>query len=299
VKPLLEQFQALGRTIGILDVIDTGLVAYFLYRIYITLKNTRAAALVKGLAVLASLVVISKWLNLHVVNWLLEKSMTMLMVALPVVFQPELRRTLEQIGRGRLFRKRIELDEAELNDMIEAVANAAMIMGQRKVGALIVFERAVGLEERIETGVKIDGLVTDSLLLNIFEKDTPLHDGAVIIRGNRIIAASCLLPLTDARGLSQELGTRHRAAIGISEQSDALVVVVSEETGTVSVTRNGEIYRYLRRDDVVDMLQSAIAQHHNITLKQFVREKIEEYRNGRNNAKEGKLPVKRGDRHDK
>jgi len=299
VKPLLEQFQALGRTIGILDVIDTGLVAYFLYRIYITLKNTRAAALVKGLAVLASLVVISKWLNLHVVNWLLEKSMTMLMVALPVVFQPELRRTLEQIGRGRLFRKRIELDEAELNDMIEAVANAAMIMGQRKVGALIVFERAVGLEERIETGVKIDGLVTDSLLLNIFEKDTPLHDGAVIIRGNRIVAASCLLPLTDARGLSQELGTRHRAAIGISEQSDALVVVVSEETGTVSVTRNGEIYRYLRRDDVVDMLQSAIAQHHNITLKQFVREKIEEYRNGRNNAKEGKLPVKRGDRHDK
>jgi len=296
---LLEQFQALGRTIGILDVIDTGLVAYFLYRIYITLKNTRAAALVKGLAVLASLVVISKWLNLHVVNWLLEKSMTMLMVALPVVFQPELRRTLEQIGRGRLFRKRIELDEAELNDMIEAVANAAMIMGQRKVGALIVFERAVGLEERIETGVKIDGLVTDSLLLNIFEKDTPLHDGAVIIRGNRIVAASCLLPLTDARGLSQELGTRHRAAIGISEQSDAIVVVVSEETGTVSVTRNGEIYRYLRRDDVVDMLQSAIAQHHNITLKQFVREKIEEYRNGRNNAKEGKLPVKRGDRHDK
>ena len=296
---MLEQFQALGRTIGILDVIDTGLVAYFRYRIYLTLKNTRAAALVKGLAVLASLVVISKWLNLHVVNWLLEKSMTMLMVALPVVFQPELRRTLEQIGRGRLFRKRIELDEAELNDMIEAVANAAMIMGQRKVGALIVFERAVGLEERIETGVKIDGLVTDSLLLNIFEKDTPLHDGAVIIRGNRIVAASCLLPLTDARGLSQELGTRHRAAIGISEQSDALVVVVSEETGTVSVTRNGEIYRYLRRDDVVDMLQSAIAQHHNITLKQFVREKIEEYRNGRNNAKEGKLPVKRGDRHDK
>ena len=296
---MLEQFQALGRTIGILDVIDTALVAYFLYRIYITLKNTRAAALVKGLGVLAVLVVISKWLNLHVVNWLLEKSMTMLMVALPVVFQPELRRTLEQIGRGRLFRKRIELDEAELNDMIEAVANAAMIMGQRKVGALIVFERAVGLEERIETGVKIDGLVTDSLLLNIFEKDTPLHDGAVIIRGNRIVAASCLLPLTDARGLSQELGTRHRAAIGISEQSDALVVVVSEETGTVSVTRNGEIYRYLRRDDVVDMLQSAIAQHHNITLKQFVREKIEEYRNGRNNAKEGKLPVKRGDRHDK
>ena len=158
---MLEQFQTLGKTIGILDVIDTGLVAFFLYRIYIMLKNTRAAALAKGLAVLAALVLVSKWLNLHVINWILEKSMTMLMVALPVVFQPELRRALEQIGRGRLFRKRVELDEAELIDMIEAVANAAMIMSQRKIGALIVFERAVGLEERIETGVKIDGLVTD------------------------------------------------------------------------------------------------------------------------------------------
>ena len=219
----------------------------------------------------------------------------MMMVALPVVFQPELRRALEQIGRGRLFRKRIELDEAELNDMIEAVANAVIIMGQRKVGALIVFERAVGLEERIETGVKIDGLVTDSLLLNIFEKDTPLHDGAVIIRGNRIIAASCLLPLTDARGLSQELGTRHRAAIGISEQSDALVVVVSEETGTVSVTRNGEIYRYLRREDVIDMLQSAFMSHNHFTLRQMVLEKLAEFRHKREDeANEAKQIAKPG-----
>ncbi|MBQ9697883.1 MAG: diadenylate cyclase CdaA [Acidaminococcaceae bacterium] len=282
---MLEQFQALVKTIGVLDVIDTGLVAYFLYRIYIMLKNTRAAALVKGLMVLAVFVIVSQWLHLHVIHWILEKAMTMMMVALPVVFQPELRRTLEQIGRGRLFRKRVEVDEAELHDMIQAVADAAMIMSQRKIGALIVFERAVGLEERIETGVKVDGLVTDSLLLNIFEKDTPLHDGAVIIRGNRIIAASCLLPLTDARGLSQELGTRHRAAIGISEQSDAMVLVVSEETGTVSLTRNGEIYRYLRRDDVVDMLQSAIMAHHNMTIGQMVKEKIEEYRGKREEQK--------------
>ena len=294
---MLEHFQTLVRTIGILDVIDTSLVAFFLYRIYIMLKNTRAAALVKGLMVLASLVIISKWLNLHVINWILEKAITMMMVALPVVFQPELRRALEQIGRGRLFRKRVEVDETELNDMIEAVANASVIMGQRKVGALIVFERAVGLEERIETGVKIDGLVTDSLLLNIFEKDTPLHDGAVIIRGNRIVAASCLLPLTDNRGLSQELGTRHRAAIGISEQSDALVVVVSEETGTISVTRNGEIYRYLRREDVVDMLQSALMNHHHFTLKQMLQEKLNELRQkNEDEVNEGKKLAKSGGR---
>lgn len=294
---MLEQFQTLARTIGILDVIDTGLVAFFLYRIYVMLKNTRAAALVKGLIVLASLVIISKWLNLHVINWILEKAITMMMVALPVVFQPELRRALEQIGRGRLFRKRVELDETELKDMIEAVANAAVIMGQRKVGALIVFERSVGLEERIETGVKIDGLVTDSLLLNIFEKDTPLHDGAVIIRGNRIVAASCLLPLTENRSLSQELGTRHRAAIGISELSDALVVVVSEETGTVSITRNGEIYRYLRREDVVDMLQSAYVGNIHFTLGQLLREKLNRLlRKNEDEVKKGKKLAKSGGR---
>ena len=294
---MLEQFQTLARTIGILDVIDTGLVAFFLYRIYVMLKNTRAAALVKGLMVLASLVIISKWLNLHVINWILEKAITMMMVALPVVFQPELRRALEQIGRGRLFRKRVELDETELKDMIEAVANAAVIMGQRKVGALIVFERSVGLEERIETGVKIDGLVTDSLLLNIFEKDTPLHDGAVIIRGNRIVAASCLLPLTENRSLSQELGTRHRAAIGISELSDALVVVVSEETGTVSITRNGEIYRYLRREDVVDMLQSAYVGNIHFTLGQLLREKLDRLlRKNEDEVKKGKKLAKSGGR---
>lgn len=255
---MLLQIQGIVKTIGILDVIDTALVAYFLYRIYLMLKHTRAAALVKGLIVLVFLMVLSRWLNLHVINWILEKLMTVVMIALPVVFQPELRRALEQIGRGRLFHKTTELDEQELEEVIGAVTSAAVVMSQRKVGALIVFERETGLEERIETGVQIDGLVSDSLLLNIFEKDTPLHDGAVIIRGKRIVAASCLLPLTDARNLSQELGTRHRAALGISEQSDAIVLVVSEETGTISVAKNGELFRYLQADDVKELLRAAI-----------------------------------------
>ena len=255
---MLLQIQGIVKTIGILDVIDTALVAYFLYRIYLMLKHTRAAALIKGLIVLVFLMVLSRWLNLHVINWILEKLMTVVMIALPVVFQPELRRALEQIGRGRLFHKTTELDEQELEEVIGAVTSAEVVMSQRKVGALIVFERETGLEERIETGVQIDGLVSDSLLLNIFEKDTPLHDGAVIIRGKRIVAASCLLPLTDARNLSQELGTRHRAALGISEQSDAIVLVVSEETGTISVAKNGELFRYLQADDVKELLRAAI-----------------------------------------
>ena len=259
---MIVQLQGLVSTIGVLDIIDIVVVAYFLYRVYLMLKNTRAATLVKGLLVLVGFMIICRTLNLHVISWLLEKSMTVIMVALPVVFQPELRRALEQIGRGKLFRKGSELDEQEVNAMLDDVASATKAMSAAKVGALMVFERATGLVERIETGVPIDGLVSSGLIQNIFVKDTPLHDGAVIIRGNRVVAACCLLPLTENRNLSQELGTRHRAAIGLSEQSDAMVLVVSEETGAISIARNGELMRYLTVDDVKDILRNAIVQPH-------------------------------------
>ena len=259
---MIVQLQGLLATIGVLDIIDIVVVAYFLYRVYLMLKNTRAATLVKGLLVLVGFMIICRAVNLHVISWLLEKSMTVTMVALPVVFQPELRRALEQIGRGKLFRKGSELDEQELNAMLDDVANATKAMSASKVGALMVFERATGLVERIETGVPIDGVVSSGLIQNIFVKDTPLHDGAVIIRGNRIVAACCLLPLTENRNLSQELGTRHRAALGMSEQSDAMVLVVSEETGAISIARNGELMRYLTVEDVKAILRNAIIQPH-------------------------------------
>ena len=259
---MMIQLQGLLSTITFLDIIDIVVVAYFLYRLFLMLKNTRAATLGKGLMVLIGFTLICRWLNLHVISWLLEKSMTVIMVALPVVFQPELRRALEQIGRGKLFHKGSELDEQELEEMLDAVAHATKVMSKNKVGALMVFERATGLAERIETGVPIDGLVSSGLLQNIFVKDTPLHDGAVIIRGNRVVAACCLLPLTENRNLSQELGTRHRAAIGMSEQSDAMILVVSEETGTISIARNGELMRYLTVDDVKEILRTAIFSPH-------------------------------------
>lgn len=270
---MIVQLQSLVSTIGILDIIDIVVVAYFLYRLYLMLKNTRAATLVKGLLVLVAFMIVCRTLNLHVISWLLEKSMTVIMVALPVVFQPELRRALEQIGRGKLFRKGSELDEQELEAMLEDVAAATKVMSKAKVGALMVFERATGLVERIETGVPIDGLVSSGLIQNIFVKDTPLHDGAVVIRGNRIVAACCLLPLTENRNLSQELGTRHRAAIGISEQSDAMVLVVSEETGAISIARNGELVRYLTVDDVKEILRNAIVQPH-VVVKDNLVDKI-------------------------
>ena len=248
---MMIQLQGLLSTITFLDVIDIVVVAYFLYRLFLMLKNTRAATLGKGLMVLIGFTLICRWLNLHVISWLLEKSMTVIMVALPVVFQPELRRALEQIGRGKLFHKGSELDEQELEEMLDSVAHATKVMSKNKVGALMVFERATGLAERIETGVPIDGLVSSGLLQNIFVKDTPL-------------------PLTENRNLSQELGTRHRAAIGMSEQSDAMILVVSEETGTISIARNGELMRYLTVDDVKEILRTAIFRPHTAVKNSLV-----------------------------
>lgn len=275
---MLIQIQGLLATIGILDIVDIAVVAYFLYTLYQILKNTRAATLIKGLLILLIIMMGSRWMNLHVITWLMEKSMTVILVALPVVFQPELRRALEQIGRGKWFHKGgSELDEAEFETMLSNVTNATVAMSRRKLGALMVFERNTGLEERIETGTAVDGLLSEALLLNIFEKDTPLHDGAVIIRGKRIVAASCLLPLTENRNLSQDLGTRHRAGIGVSEQSDAVVLIVSEETGTISIARNGELIRYLHADDVREILRDALFNQGK-NVKEAVKEKFKSFK---------------------
>lgn len=275
----MVQLQGLLAAATVLDILDIVVVAYFLYRLHLMMKNTRAATLAKGLLVLLVFMVICRYLNLHVISWLLEKSMTVILVALPVVFQPELRRALEQIGRGKLFHKTSELDEQEFEDMLDSVAHATKIMSKNKVGALMVFERSTGLGDRIETGVAVDGIVSSGLIQNIFVKDTPLHDGAVIIRGKRIIAACCLLPLTENRNLSQELGTRHRAAIGLSEQSDAIVLVVSEETGAVSIARNGELMRYLTVDDVKEILRNSIVRP-NMTDKTSFMDKMKSFLGG-------------------
>lgn len=256
----MAEMEGIIQTITALDLVDILIVTYFLYRLYQMLKNTRAASLVKGLLVLLLAALVSKSLHLHVINWLLEKSMTVVLVALPVVFQPELRRALEQIGRGRLFRKTVVLDEEEVEHMLSALVTAVMAMSRNRIGALIVLERETGLDDYIETGTQIDALISHEMFLNIFIPNTPLHDGAVIIRANRIKAAGCLLPLTEARNLSKELGTRHRAAIGLSEQTDALVLVVSEETGTISLARGGILQRYLTAEDIKDLLRPGISQ---------------------------------------
>jgi len=242
---MLLQIRGILSTVTLLDILDVVLVAFVLYKLYFLIKDTRAVALLKGLVVLLFATLVSKWLGLNVVNWLLQKSMTVVLVALPVVFQPELRRALEQLGRGKIFSKTGFMNEEEAETLLAEVTRAVTSLSKNKIGALLVFERAIGLNDYIDTGMKIDGLVSSEFLTNIFIPNTPMHDGAVIIRGNRVMAAGCLLPLTEDRTLNKELGTRHRAAIGMTEQTDSVVVVVSEETGTISYVYGGRMTRYL------------------------------------------------------
>ena len=248
-------FQGILSTISLLDVLDILIVALILYKLYVMLQDTRAITLVKGLLVILGLKIVCNWLSLHVIYWLLQQTLTLLFVALPIVFQPELRRTLEHLGQGRFFGKSLFLDDSEARSLVNELDKAVMLLSSRKIGALLVFEREMGLNDISATGVQIDGLITADFLMNVFIPNTPLHDGAAVIRGKRLIAAGCLLPLTENRTLSTELGTRHRAAIGLSEQCDALVVVVSEETGTVSVAENGRIVRRLSSEHLKSYLR--------------------------------------------
>lgn len=253
---MMMQLQGLLTTIRILDMVDILVVAVILYQMYYMIRGTRAITLLKGLLVIGVFSIASKWLDLHVVNWLLEKAMTVLIVALPIVFQPELRKALEQLGRGRFISRSSIVDDDELNRVIDSVVHACEAMAKKKIGALMVFERSVGLGDFNDTGIYLDAIVSEELLVNIFIPKTPLHDGAVIIRDNRVVAAGCLLPLTQDQTLSSELGTRHRAAIGLTEQADALVVVVSEETGTISYAYAGHIYRHFDGDNLRNMLRN-------------------------------------------
>lgn len=242
----MQYFSSLFLNVRIRDVVDILIVAAVLYKLFILIRETRAEQLTKGIVVLLILTKLSEWLELYTINWILNNAMTVGTLALLIVFQPELRRALEYIGRSRLFTKSlIELRGESHLKVVEEIVEAAASLSRQKIGALIVLERQTGLNEVVEIGTKLDALVSSDVLINIFIPNTPLHDGAVIIKDDRIKAAACFLPLTDNMNISKELGTRHRAALGISERSDSLSIIVSEETGAISLAENGTISRYL------------------------------------------------------
>ena len=244
--------------IDLRTVIDILAVAFVIYKLLMWIKGTRAIQLLKGLAVLVIASTLSERFQLYTMSWLLEKTWTALFVALPVVFQPELRRALERLGRGGFLGRSLFNFDEDNQRAVQEIIRATEVLSRRKVGALIVFMRETGLQEYIDSGVKMDALVTAELIVNVFEPNTPLHDGAVIVHNGRMLAAACFLPLTENPYLSKELGTRHRSAIGITEHSDAISLVVSEETGMISLAEDGRITRGLSGLDLEKRLEEYV-----------------------------------------
>lgn len=244
------------------DVVEVFIIAFLLYHIMLWIKNTRAWALLKGLLVIGAFVLIAVFFKMNTILWIVTNLFSIAAIAIVVVLQPELRKALEELGRKNLFSSILtfdvsKTDNGRLSDRtINEIVKASVEMGKVKTGALIVIQNEQPLNEYERTGIDVDGIVSSQLLINIFEHNTPLHDGAVIVRENRVTAATCYLPLSDNMALSKELGTRHRAGVGISEATDSMTVIVSEETGKISVAYLGELSRGLDVERLREMLRS-------------------------------------------
>ncbi len=245
------------RTIRITDVIDILIVAVVIYYIIKHFRKTRAAQLIKGIATIFVVTYLAEWLHLNVISYVLGNVIQIGFIALVIIFQPELRRALEHVGRSKFGTWFIE-EKSDHQDLVAEVVRAAESMSKTNTGALIVFEKDVSLDDLLTGGTPINADVTSELLENIFVHNTPLHDGAVIIRNRKIYKAACVLPLSANRDLSKECGTRHRAALGISEQSDCVSLVVSEETGKISVMNKGNMIRNLSISSLSELLSKAL-----------------------------------------
>lgn len=247
--------------INLIDVIEIIIISFLMYQILLWIKNTRAWTLFKGIVVIVAFMMFAYIFRMNTILWLANKTINVGIIAMVIIFQPELRRALEQLGRknilGKVFNSEVGKNNTErftdrtINEIIRAVYQMARV----KTGALIVIERKVALGEYERTGITVDAILSAQLLINIFEHNTPLHDGAILVRGDRVISATCYLPLSDNMELSKELGTRHRAAIGVSEVTDSFTIVVSEETGGVSVAENGVLTRNVDEDTLRIMLE--------------------------------------------
>ncbi|RLL41352.1 TIGR00159 family protein [Oceanobacillus piezotolerans] len=239
--------------------VDIALVWYVFYKLMMLIRGTKAIQLLKGIAVVLLVWAISILFNLQTMQWLTNQAIIWGFLAIIILFQPELRRALEQLGRGNLFSRTVKSEEEIIGKKIEAIIQSCNYMAKRRIGALISIEGDTGVGEYMETGIPVDGNLTHQLLTNIFTPNTPLHDGAVIIKEGKIMAAACYLPLSESPFISKELGTRHRAAMGISEVTDALTIIVSEETGAISCTKNGELHRDINEDTLRNMLNAHLS----------------------------------------
>ena len=265
---ILNELKTAFLTIKITDVIDIFVMTFLIYKLIMLVKETRAAQLLKGLFVILIFSRIAVALNLYTVNWVISNIFTVGMVLIIVVFQPELRRAFEKLGRtNNWFSSITKIKEDSVHHKTDEIVAAVASLSRQKIGALIVLEKNVGLTDIAETGTMLDAEISSELLINIFFPNSPLHEGAVLIRDEKILAAGCFLPLSTDNSISKELGTRHRAALGMSEKSDAFIIVVSEETGVISTVTNAEISRHIDSEMLRETLNKMFIEEDNSIFK--------------------------------
>lgn len=274
-------------SMGITDIIEILIIATLFYQIIIWFKTTRAWNLFKGIMVVLVFVFIAMVFQMNTILWIARNTLNIALIAILIIFQPELRRALESLGGKKLFAKIFEFSFGTRTEVkkfsdktIDELVKACFAMGRVRTGALIVIEDEINLAEYVQTGIDLDGLVSSQLLINIFEKNTPLHDGAVIVRGDRVVSATCYLPLSENSKVDKHMGTRHRAGLGISEATDALTIIVSEETGKVSLAYKGEIQQDISAETLCEKLQQLQNKHfEDSSLEKLMRRYLNETKN--------------------
>lgn len=255
------------------DIVEMLIIAYLLYRVLVWIKDTKAWSLLRGIIVILIFVFVAALFSMTTILWIAKNIFSVAVTAMVVVFQPELRKALEQLGKKKMFSGLLQFDNTRVTGQrfsdktIQELIRATYVMGRERTGALIVISKDDSLEDYTRTGIMLDSMVSSQLLVNIFEHNTPLHDGAVVIEGDRIVSATCYLPLSDNMELSKELGTRHRAGVGISEATDSLTIIVSEETGRVSLAIGGELYSNVNSDFIKEQL--VLLQNKQVEDKKF------------------------------
>jgi len=262
----MEQIKIIFSNIGLNSIVDIAIVYYVLYHGYILIRDMRAKQLVKGIVLLIALIPISEVCRLYMLSYILNNTFQVGVMALVVVFQPEIRRALEYLGRTSISLSTMEKNEQTSEQVIKEIVSATSSLARQKIGALMIFERKIGLHDIAESGTALNANISSGLLINIFIPNTPLHDGAVIINDYTIRAAGCFLPLTENNLLSKDIGTRHRAAIGMTEKSDAIALIVSEETGYISYAVEGRLYRNITMEELENLLSEIYVDNDKVNI---------------------------------
>lgn len=273
-----ERIRLIFSNIGLNTIVDIGIVYYVLYHGYILIRDMRAKQLVKGIVLLVALIPISRIpsFKLHMVGFILDNTFQVGLIALVIVFQPEIRRALEYLGRTSFTLANVEKNAETSKEIIKEIISATTSLARQKIGALIIFEKQIGLNDIIESGTQLNANISSGLIINIFIPNTPLHDGAVIIKDYTIRAAGCFLPLTENNLLSKDIGTRHRAAIGMTEKSDSIALIISEETGYISYAVEGRLYRNIQIEELEKLLSGIYMENEKINILDKWRNRYED-----------------------